>query len=442
MQALPLLDPRAAGIDVGSETLHVSIAGDTPKVFGTTTGQLHALRDWLQAQGVASVAMEATGVYWLSAYEVLERAGLRVLVVNGKHVKNLPGRKTDLKDCQWIATLHAHGLLRSGFVPPEHIRRLQDYLRLRADPVTLAASHVQHLQKALERMNVKLHDVISSVVGVSGLKVIRALLAGERNPTVLLGLCDAQIQKHKAAAVQEALRGTWKAEHLFALKQALALWEVYQEKIAECDREIERVLRELAGPEPTEGTPKAGKPGGPNTPQIEHLHQMLVRLCGDKDVTVLPGLADHTLLSLVGEVGTDLQRWPTEKHFTAWCGLPPGSKQSGKRRGHTARQRNRAGRLFCLMARSVGRTVAKALGGFYRRLKARRGGLVANQALARKLAALFWRLLVHGKSYVEEGLKKYESKVVETETRWLRKLARKHGLALLPNPTTQPQVHG
>jgi transposase len=153
MQTLPLLDPKAAGIDVGSETLHVSVAGDTPKIFGTTTGQLHALRDWLQANGVASVAMEATGVYWLCAYEVLERAGLRVLVVNGKHVKNLPGRKTDLKDCQWIATLHAHGLLRSGFVPPEHIRRLQDYLRLRADHVTLAASHVQHLQKALERMN-------------------------------------------------------------------------------------------------------------------------------------------------------------------------------------------------------------------------------------------------------------------------------------------------
>ena len=155
-------------MDVGSETLHVSIAGDTPKVFGTTTGQLHALRDWLKDQNVHSVAMEATGVYWLCAYEVLEATGLEVLVVNGKHVKNLPGRKTDLKDCQWLATLHAHGLLRSGFVPPEHIRRLQDYLRLRADHVTLAASHGQHLQKALERLNVKLHDVISSFLTSTG----------------------------------------------------------------------------------------------------------------------------------------------------------------------------------------------------------------------------------------------------------------------------------
>lgn len=443
MQALPVLDPKAAGIDVGSETLHVSIAGDTPQVFGTTTGQLHALRDWLKENGVHSVAMEATGVSWLCAYEVLETAGREVLVVNGKHVKNLPGRKTDLKDCQWIATLHAHGLLRSGFVPPEHIRRLQDYLRLRADHVTMAARQVQHLQKALERMNVKLHDVISSVVGVSGLKVIRAILAGERRPGELLALCDGQIQKKKSDAVKEALRGTWKAEHLFALQQALELWEFYQQQIGECDQRIEVVLRELAGPEPQAGTPKTGgKAGGRNTPQIENLHQLLVRLCGDKDATVLPGLADHTLLSLVGEVGTELTRWPSEKHFTAWCGLPPGSKQSGKRRGNTARQRNRAGRLFCVMARSVGRSVDKALGGFYRRLKGRRGGLVANQALARKLAALFWRLMVHGKDYVEEGLKKYETKVAETEARWLRKLARKHGLVLQPNPAQPAPVHG
>ena len=318
-------------------------------------------------------------------------------------------------------------------MPPEHIRRLQDYLRLRAGHVTMAASHVQHLQKALERMNVKLHDGISSVVGVSGLKVIRAILAGQRDPLTLLRLCDAQIQKKKAAAVQEALRGTWQAEPLFALKQALELWEFYQQKIAECDAQIERVLRELAGPEPKDGTPQAGgKPGGPNTPQIQNLHAMLVRLCGAKDATVLPGLADHTLLSLVGEVGTDLARWKSEKHFTAWCGLPPGSKQSGKRRGNTARQRNRAGRLFCVMARSVGRSVDKALGGFYRRLKGRRGGLVANQALARKLAELFWRLMVHGLSYVEQGLKRYEEKVAQTEQHLLQKLARKYNLVLQP----------
>lgn len=436
MQTLPLLDPKAAGIDVGSETLHVSVAGDLPKVFGTTTGQLHALRDWLQEQRVASVAMEATGVYWLCAYEVLERAGLQVLVVNGKHVKNLPGRKTDLKDCQWLATLHAHGLLRSGFVPPEHIRRLQDYLRLRGDHLTLAAGHVQKMQQALERLNIKLHDVLSDLTGVSGLKVVRALLQGERDPQRLLELCDVQIQKKKAEAVKESLRGTWKAEHLFALGQAVAGWEFYQQRIGECDEQIGRELRALAGPEdPQAPAPKATKSGGANAPQIAGLHGLLWRLCGGKDPTVLPGVADYTLLQLVGEVGTDLRAWPSEKHFTAWLGLAPGSKQSGKRKGSQKRARNRAGRWFCVIARSVGRSVDKALGGFYRRLKMRRGGLVANLALARKLAALFWRLMVHGMNYVEEGLKKYETRVAHTEQWLLQKLARKHGLVLMPKAT-------
>ena len=181
--SLPVLDPTAAAIDVGSEQLHVSIAGGPPKVFSTTTGELHSLRDYLLAQGVRSVAMEATGIYWLCPYEVLEQAGLQVVVVNGKYVKNLPGRKTDLSDCQWQATLHAHGLLKPGFVPPEHIRRLQDYLRVRTDHIVMAGSHEQHMQKALERMNLKIHDVISDLTGVSGLKMVQAII-GDRKSVV------------------------------------------------------------------------------------------------------------------------------------------------------------------------------------------------------------------------------------------------------------------
>lgn len=435
MQTLPVLDPKAAGIDVGSEQMYVSVAGGKPQVFGTTTGQLHALRDWLLGQKVRSVAMEATGIYWLCVYEVLERGGLEVLVVNGKHVRNLPGRKTDLKDCQWIATLHAHGLLRSGFVPPEHIRRLQDYLRLRTDHITMAASHEQHMQKALERMNLKIHDVISDLTGVSGLKLVRAILGGLREPSCLLALCDAQIRKRKAEELCEALRGTWKAEHLFALRQALELWESYQQKITECDQAVAEVLREISGPEdPAHPAPPPTKRGGHNTPGIENLHAMLWRVCGGKDPTVLPGVADYTMLQLLSETGSDLRAWKTEKHFTAWLGLAPGSHQSGKRHRNQKRHRNRAGRLFCVIARSVGRSVNKALGGFYRRLKGRRGGLVANLALARKLAVLYWRLMVHGMEYVEEGLKKYELRVIETEQRLLRKLAKKHGLVLQPRP--------
>jgi transposase len=442
MKALPVLDEKAAGIDVGSESLHVSIAGDSPKVFGTMTRDLEALCLWLRAEGVRSVAVEATGVYWLCLYEVLEAAGIRVLVVNGRHVRNLPGRKTDMADCQWLATLHAHGLLRSGFVPPAQIRCLQDYLRLRQDHIAMGASHVQHMQKALERMNVKFHDVISALTGVSGLKVIRAILDGERDPERLLALCDIQIQKKKAERVRESLRGTWKAEHLFALRQALAGWEFYQAQIRECDRAIEQVLKDLGGSQGPDGPMSPAKPGGANTPQIDGLHRMLVNLCAGKDATQLPGMADYSLLQVIGEVGTDLTKWPTEKHFTAWTGLAPAARQSGKRRSRESRHCNRTGQLFCTMARSLANSVDKGLGGFYRRLKARRGGLVANKALARKLAALFWQVMVHGVDYVEQGLKKYETRVAFTEQRVLHKLARKHGLQLVPNNNALVGVPG
>lgn len=432
--SLPVLDPTAAAIDVGSEQLHTSIAGGPPKVFGTTTGQLRELRDWLKSQGVRSVAMEATGVYWLCPYEVLEQGGLEVVVVNGKYVKNLPGRKTDMKDCQWQATLHAHGLLKSGFVPPAHIRRLQDYIRVRTDHITMAASHEQHMQKALDRMNVKIHEVISDLTGASGLAMIKGILDDLRKPAALLALCDRQVQEKKAERMLAALEGNWKEEHIFALRQAYELWTFYQDKIAECDAEIEKVLKEIAGPEdPTKPAPPTTKRGGVNSPEIAGLHSLLWRLCGHKDLTVLPGVADYVLLQLLAEVGTDLgKNWKTEKHFTAWLGLAPGSRQSGKRRGNQKRGRNRAGRLFCVIARSVGRSVDKALGGFYRRLKGRRGGLVANLALARKLAELFWRLMVHGITYVEQGLKKYEAQVAQTEQRLLHKLARKYNMTLQP----------
>jgi cobalamin biosynthesis Mg chelatase CobN len=302
MKALPVLDPKAAAIDVGSETLHVSIAGDTPHVFGTFTGELERLRDWFKAQGVRAVAMEATGVYWLYVYELLEAGGLEVVVVNGRHVQNVPGRKTDMADCQWLATLHAHGLLRGGFVPPAHIRQLQDYQRLRGDHLIGAASQVQKMQQALERMNVKFHDVISDLVGVSGLKVVRAILKGERRPGELLALCDVQIQQKKADRVKESLRGCWKKEQLFALRQALELWETYQQQIVACDREMEALLHELAGPQsPAGGSGHAvavgpvvlapAKPAGKNAPVIERMQELVARLCGGRDVTRIPGLS-------------------------------------------------------------------------------------------------------------------------------------------------------
>lgn len=441
MIALPVLDPRAAFVDVGSEKMHVSIGGGPPRVFGTVTSQLEALRDYLVEHRVRSVAMEATGVYWLPLYSVLEAAGLDVRMVDGRQTRHLPGRKSDMHDCQWGSTLHAHGLLRAGFVPPAHVRRLQDYLRLRGEHIAAAGGHVQHMQKALERMNIKLHDVISSLTGVSGLAVVRAILAGERDPVALLERCDVRIRKAKAERVVEALRGKWADEHLFALGQAVASWDHYQAQIADCDRRIEAVLAQMPGgegpPDAVEKPAKRTRPGV-NAPDIPNLRDLLRHMCDGKDPTTLPAHTEYTVLQLFGEVGTDLTRWPTEKHFSSWTGLAPGSAQSGKRRAAVKRRRNRAGQIFCVMARALARSKDIALGGFYRRMAARRGGLVANKALANKLARLFWRVMVHGMDYVEKGLVHYEAQVLDTKQRVLRKLAKQFGQKLVPIQATPP----
>ena len=427
---LPVLDAKAAFVDVGSEHMHVSVGGDVPMVFGTVTTQLHALRDWLLAKGVRCVAMEATGVYWLPLYSVLEAAKLEVRMVSGRQTRNAPGRKTDMQDAQWGATLHMHGLLRAGFVPPTDIRRLQDYLRLRADHVNQAASCVQLMQKALERMNIKLHDAISSLAGASGMAIMRAIVAGERDPAALLKLCDVQIRRAKADLVKEALRGTWSDEHIFALDQALQSWDHYQRLIANCDRRIESVL---PAHDPTQPPlPKTTKRGGANSPEIGMLREILAQMCGGRDLTQLPAHTQYSVLQLVGETGTDLSKWPTEKHFTAWTGLAPANHDSGKRKGRVKRKRNRAGRLFCMMATSLVRSKNMALGAFYRRMAARRGGLLANKALARKLAAWYWRVMVKGDDYVEKGIASYEAQVRKGKERALNRLAKELGQQVVP----------
>ena len=284
---LPVLDALAAFVDVGSEHMHVSVGGGAPEVFGTVTSQLHALRDSLLAQGVRSVAMEATGVYWLPLYSVLEAAGLAVRMVNGRQTRNAPGRKTDMQDAQWGATLHM------------------------------------------------LHDVISSLAGTSGMAMARAIVAGERSPQALLALCYVQIRRKKASAVLEALRGTWADEHVFALGQALQSWDHYQRLIVECDSCIAAVLPALDATRPA--LAKTTKRVGVNAPEISKLREILAQMCGGRDLTRLPALSHYGVLQLVGEVGTDLSLWPSEKHFTSWTGLAPGNHDSGKRKGHARR---------------------------------------------------------------------------------------------------------
>lgn len=426
---LPVLDYKATFVDVGSERMHVSIAGAAPKVFGTVTSQLNGLRDWLLEEGVHSVAMEATGVYWLPLYKILEQAGLEVRMINGRQTRNLPGRKTDMADAQWGATLHMHGLLRAGFVPDADTRRIQDFLRLRSDHVAAAGSCIQLMQKAFERMNIKLHDVISSLSGISGMAIARAIANGERSPQVLLELCTAQIRTRKEQEVLESLRGTWDPEHIFALKHAIQSWDHYQTLIKECDLEIGRIL-----PPPDKSEPplqKSTKKGGANAPDIANLREILAQMCGT-DLTRLPALTHYSVLQLVSETGTDLSAWPSEKHFVAWAGLAPRSKDSGKRKGNSKTTCNRTGRLFCMVAQSLAKSKDMALGGFYRRLRGRRGGPVAIKAVARKLATWVWRLMVKGEDYLERGLAHYTQQVTKTKEAALRRLAEELGRELVP----------
>ena len=433
---LPPLNPHAAGIDAGSTHFFVAVPDGTVTSFESCTPELYRLRDHLKAHGVTTVAIEATGVYWLVLFEILEADGIEVCLVNGAHVKNLPGRKSDVQDCQWLRELHAHGLLCKSFVPPENIRALRSYSRLREDHIRTAAMYVQLMQKALDQLNVKLHTVISQIHGASGLAIIRAILQGERDPTKLANLCDVRILNKKRAAVERSLHGRWKDEHLFALKQALAAWEFCEAQVRECDGAITRQLRELTRELtlPDQKGPPA-KSGRHHVPDVPNLHGQLLALSGGQDAAQLPGFTDTSWLKLLSEVGPDLSRWPNEKAFTSWLGLSPGKDQSGKKhRRARHRPKTTAGQIFRLAAQSVGKSSYLALGGFYRRLKGRTNAALATVATARKLAVLFYNTMRHGLAYVERGLETYEKAYRERQRRYLTKCAAELGLTLVPTP--------
>ena len=382
---LPIVQPHAAGVDVGSEKFFASVGGQEPKVFLTVTEQIQELCRYCQAEGVRSVAMEATGVYWINLFGALEEAGFKVVVVNGARCRSFPGRKTDMKDCQWLAVLHAHGLLTSGFVPPADIRRLRDYVRLRSDLVGLAAQHVQPMQKALDRLNVKIHVVISDITGVSGMKIIRAILAGEREPEKLVQLCVEQILKTKRGRMIEALHGLWRQEHLFALRLALESYEACQKQIQQCDEQIAQVLQEMSGGRPT---PELGqsKELRHNALMIPNLRVQMGQVFG-KDLTQLPCLNESTVTLLLAEIGTDMSRWPSWRHFGSWLAVSPSSAQSGKRRRREKRHLTPAGRILCRAVQCMAVGKHTWLASFYRRIRAKRGAKVAIKATAYKLAS-------------------------------------------------------
>jgi transposase len=430
-----ILHTRAAGIDVGA-TFHVvavppELSPEPVQAFQSFTGDLYRLADWLVEIGVTTVAMESTGIYWIPVFEILEAHGLEVLLVNARHVKNVPGRKTDVNDAQWLQQLHSYGLLRGSFHPAQEWSALRAYLRQRERLVEYAAAHIQHMQKALMQMNLQLHHVVSDITGVTGMKILRAIVAGQHDPAELATYRDRRCQASEET-IREALTGHYRREHVFALRQALELYDSYQERIAACDQEIEATLKSLQNEAISmEALPVARykKTRQANEPRFE-ARELLFRVLGT-DLSQIHGFSAYTALKLVGECGMDMSRWPTEKHFTSWLTLAPGNQISGGKvlSTKTRRSANRAAKIFRLCAVNVGQTHT-ALGAFYRRLASRVGKAKAVTATARKLAVLFYNALRYGMTYEDPGASYYEERYRERVLKGLRRRAKEFGYEL------------
>lgn len=441
------VNPDAAGIDIGAQTHYVAVPAErdmqSVKNFGAFTADLHQLADWLTACGIKTVAMESTGIYWIALYELLESRGFEVLLVNPKHVRMVPGRKTDVLDCQWLQQLHTYGLLAPSFRPADAICVLRSYLRQRTMLVEQAAAHIQHMQKALTQMNLKLQHVVSDITGVTGLKIIDAILAGVRDPGQLAVLRH-ELCKNDAQTIALALQGNWRDEHLFALRQARELYTIYHQKIADCDRQIQAHLSTLPSHQDADSSghqmsPARGQ-GKPRKNQLTFAAQgQLMRISG-VDLTQIDGLQEHTVLKILSETGVDMLRWRTEKHFASWLGLSPGNKKTGGRQfsGRRRPSSNRAATFFRLAAQTLHHSTS-ALGAFLRRLKSRLGPAKAITATARKLALLFYRMLRYGKSYVDPGQAYYEQQHKDRLLQNLKRRAKQLGYELTRNNSINPE---
>lgn len=434
---LERIQPDAAGIDCGAEYHYVAVPADRDaepvQQFRTFTADLHRLADWLTACRVKTVAMESTGVYWIPIYELLEARGVAVVLVNARDVRNVPGRKSDVADCEWLRELHSVGLLRASFRPAAAITALRAYLRHRETLVQGAATHIQRMQKALVQMNLQLHHVLSDLTGVTGLRIVRDILAGVRDPAVLAAHRDYRCRA-TADEIVAALTGHYRPEHLFALRQNLEAYDFLKGQIDRCDAEVEAHLTALAAdhgapPDPLPAPHRHTKPRD-NDPRFE-IRSPLHRLTG-ADLSQIDAIGPYSALRLVAEIGTDMTRWPTEKHFTAWLTLAPKNKISGGRllSSRTQPSANRAAAILRRCAMSLGRT-STALGAYYRRLAYRVGKPKALTATARKLAVLVYRVLRGDLVYRDPGAHAYDQRHRARALRTLRKRAQQLGFRLL-----------
>jgi transposase len=426
-----MVHPHAAGIDIGAEKIFVSVDGRTVVNFGTYTADYLQCVEYLRSHAIESVAMEATGVYWISFYEILESNGFHVCLVNPKEVKQVKGRKTDVKDCQWIQKLFSVGLLRESYIPEGKLKELRMMVREREDIIEMGSTYINKMQKALELMNLKLKNVLSQIHGVSGLRMIEAILKGERDPDKLLSLCHTSVIKNKSQEIKKALEGNYNETWLFLLSQNLKMWKQHQAHLLAVDKKIETLLEELTVNRATVSSSVKEKPIRHHKPEIDGLHQKMLNLYGT-NVSTLSGLTDYSALRLVGETGSDLSKFPTSKHFVSWCRLSPRSSQSGKMNKRLRTKNNsKAGQIFREAAQTLIQSKKTAIGSFMRRIRAKKGSQIAIKAGARKLAIAYYNIIIHGHEYVEQGIKKYEEKIKEREIRLLSLLADRHNMMVI-----------
>ncbi len=429
---LEVSNPNAAGIDIGCASHYVSVPADRDdepvREFKSFTVDVHKLADWLDACGVDTVAMESTGVYWIPVYEILESRGFTVLLVNARHVKNVAGRKSDVLDCQWLQQLHSYGLLRGAFRPADQVCVLRSMSRQRAMLLKMQARHIRHMQKALVQMNIQLANVISDVVGETGQKILRAIVAGERNPYVLAGMRNVRIKASEEEIVK-SLRGNWRDEHVFALMQALELFDMYAQMMADCDVRIERQMIALHQHDRLPG--KVRKTSHRNKPKFD-LRTRLYQMCG-VDLTRIDGIDVGTAMTVLSEVGVDMSKFPTVKHFAAWLGLCPGTKISGGKvlGSKTQKCANKTAQAL-RQAASCLKNSQSALGAYYRRMCAKMDKPKAITAAAHKLARLIYTMITKGEEYVDQGQAYYEERYRQRVEINLRRKAETLGLRLVP----------
>lgn len=432
---MQVINPSAAGIDVGSTFHYVAVPesrSDTPvRRFESFTRNLHDLAKWLKECKIETVAMESTGIYWVQLFLILEQYGFKVYLVNAHYVKNVSGRKSDVSDCQWIQQLHSYGLLSASFQPEELTRSLRGYMRHRKNLTQNYATHVLHMQKAFEQMNIKLHNVIADITGKSGQAIITAILAGERDAQALASLAVENVKCSEEELIK-SLEGSWHDESLFELKQGYELYMFYKEKIAECDVEIEKAIQKF-NPDIDTSDYKNAPRRVYNKNRLNFNATLYLKDLVGVDITKIFGISEITAMEIISEVGIDMSKWPTEKHFTSWLNLAPNNRISGGKILKSKKQKkmNKAAQAFKMAAYALQRS-NHWLGSFYRRKKSQAGPLLATKATARKMATIFYKMVKFQTEFNPIPVADYDADLQEKKLKYLKKEASKLGMLIVP----------